>query len=125
MYKRQTIVQASVIRELAHVNPELTARELYQRGMNVGRDHVGSLVNTLVLAYTGASLPLLLLLTLNDFSFARALNIELVATEIIQILVGSVGLVLSVPITTYIAALLFRGDRLPIQPSELNHQHHH
>ena len=120
-----TIVQASVIRELAHVNPELTARELYQRGMNVGRDHVGSLVNTLVLAYTGASLPLLLLLTLNDFSFARALNIELVATEIIQILVGSVGLVLSVPITTYIAALLFRGDRLPIQPTELNHQHHH
>ena len=93
--------------------------------MNVGRDHVGSLVNTLVLAYTGASLPLLLLLTLNDFSFARALNIELVATEIIQILVGSVGLVLSVPITTYIAALLFRGDRLPIQPTELNHQHHH
>jgi uncharacterized membrane protein len=105
------------------VNPEFPSRALYERGINIGRDHVGSVVNTLVLAYTGASLPLLLLLTLNDFSLSRALHIELVATEIVQILVGSVGLVLSVPIATYLAAMLFRGDRLPIQSPELNHQH--
>ena len=120
-----TIVQASVVRELAHVNPEFGTGELYRRGMNVGLDHVGSLVNTLVLAYTGAALPLLLLLTLNDFTLARALNLELVATEIVHTLVGSIGLILGVPITTYLAALLFRGDRLPMRSGELGHAHHH
>lgn len=118
-----TIVQTSVVRELAHVNPEFSIGELYRRGMNVGLDHVGSLVNTLVLAYTGAALPLLILLTLSDFSLARALNLELAAAEIVHTLVGSIGLILGVPITTYLAALLFRGDRLPMRPGELDHTH--
>jgi uncharacterized membrane protein len=120
-----TIVQASVVRELAHANPEFGTAELYRRGMNVGLDHVGSLVNTLVLAYAGAALPLLLLLTLSDFSLARVLNLEMVAAEIVHTLVGSIGLILGVPITTYLAALLFRGDRLPMRPGELEHVHHH
>ena len=120
-----TIVQASVIRELAHVNPEFGLRELYQRGMNVGLDHIGSLVNTLVLAYTGAALPLFLLLSINDFSVARALNLELVASEVVHTLVGSIGLVLAVPFTTFVAALLFRGDTLPLSKGELEHAHHH
>jgi len=120
-----TIVQASVVRELAHVNPEFSIGELYRRGMNVGLDHVGSLVNTLVLAYTGAALPLLILLTLSDFSLARALNLELVAAEIVHTLVGSIGLILGVPITTYLAALLFRGDQLPMGPGELDYTHPH
>ncbi|UCH24916.1 MAG: YibE/F family protein [Trueperaceae bacterium] len=120
-----TIVQAAVVRELAHANPEMGAAELYRRGMNVGTDHVGSLINTLVLAYTGAALPLLLLLTLSDFTLLRALNLELVAAEIVHTLVGSIGLILGVPVTTYLAALLFRGDRLPLRPGELDHAHHH
>ena len=120
-----TIVQASVVRELAHANPDFSARELYRRGMNVGLDHVGSLVNTLVMAYTGAALPLLVLLTLSDFSLARVLNLELVTSEIIQILVGSIGLILGVPITTYIAAILFQGDRLVVRAGELEHGHPH
>ena len=120
-----TIVQASVVRELAHANPDFGARELYRRGMNVGLDHVGSLVNTLVMAYAGAALPLLVLLTLSDFSLARVLNLELVTSEIIQILVGSIGLILGVPITTYIAAILFQGDRLVVRPGELEHGHPH
>jgi uncharacterized membrane protein len=67
-----SVVQASLVRELSHVNPRLGIRELYQRGMNVGYDHVGSLVNTLVLAYTGAALPLFLLLNLDEFSRRRS-----------------------------------------------------
>ena len=120
-----TIVQASVIRELAHVNPNFSLGELYKRGMNVGLDHIGSLVNTLVLAYTGAALPLLVLLTLNDFPLLRALNLELVASEVVHTLVGSVGLILAVPFTTFIAALMFRGDRLALKEGELEHAHHH
>jgi uncharacterized membrane protein len=119
-----TIVQASVVRELAHVNPSFSLRELYTRGMNVGVDHVGSLVNTLVLAYTGAALPLLVLLSVNDFTLARALNFEFVASEVVHTLVGSVGLILAVPLTTFIAALMFRGDKLALRRGELNlHAH--
>lgn len=120
-----TIVQASVIRELAHANPSFGLSELYRRGMNVGLDHIGSLVDTLVLAYTGAALPLLVLLTLNDLSFSRALNIELVATEVVHTVVGAIGLILAVPVTTLLAALLFRGDTLPLQKGELEHGHSH
>lgn len=120
-----TIVQASVVRELAHVNPNFRVRDLYTRAMNVGLDHIGSLVNTLVLAYTGAALPLLVLLTVNDFSFSRALNLELVASEVVHTLVGSIGLILAVPLTTLIAGLMFRGDRLPITQSELEVAHSH
>jgi uncharacterized membrane protein len=114
-----TIVQASVVRELSLVNPTFQWSELYQRGMNVGLDHIGSLVNTLVLAYTGSSLPLLVLLQLNDFGIARALNFELVASEVVHTLVGSIGLVLAVPLTTLTAALMFRGNRLPVKEREL------
>lgn len=120
-----TIVQASVVRELSHLNPELGLPDLYHRGMNVGLDHIGSLVNTLVLAYVGAALPLLVLLTLNDFTIGRALNIELVAAEVVHTLVGSIGLILAVPLTTLIAALLFRGDRLALAKGELDHAHGH
>ncbi len=120
-----TIVQASVVRELAHTNPEMTARQLYTHGMNVGNDHIGSLVNTLVLAYAGTALPLLMLLHINDAGFLQTLNMEMVATEVVHTLVGSLGLILGVPLTTVIAAFLFRGDRLKIQKGELDHAHHH
>lgn len=120
-----TIVQASVVRELAHVNPGFSWGELYRRGMNVGLDHIGSLVNTLVLAYVGAALPLLVLLSLSEFSWQRALNIELVAAEVVHTLVGSIGLVLGVPLTTLIAALLFQGDQLALPPGERERGHHH
>jgi uncharacterized membrane protein len=119
-----TIVQASVVRELAFLNPKFGIWELYKRGMNVGYDHVGSLVNTLVLAYTGAALPLFLLLNLNEFSFGRALNLELVAAEVVHTLVGSIGLILAVPFTTLIAALMFRGNRLAVTRKEFEQVHH-
>jgi uncharacterized membrane protein len=119
-----TIVQSSVVRELAFLNPRFSIWELYGRGMNVGYDHVGSLVNTLVLAYTGAALPLFLLLNLNEFSLSRALNLELVAGEVVHTLVGSIGLILAVPFTTLIAAFMFRGNRLAVTRKELGKVHH-
>lgn len=120
-----TIVQSSVIRELAVTNPDFSTRELYTHGMNVGLDHIGSLVNTLVLAYAGSALPLLMLLQLNGMTVTQQLNLEMVATEVVHTLVGSIGLILAVPLTTFIAALLFRGGRLPVAKGELNHAHHH
>lgn len=116
-----TIIQASVVRELSHINPLLGLGELYRRGMNVGRDHIGSLVNTLVFAYSGAALPLFILFTVNEVGFRRALNSEFIATEVIFMVVGSIGLIISVPLTTLIAAAIFRGDRLPMRAAE----HHH
>jgi hypothetical protein len=81
--------------------------------MGVGFDHIGSLVNTLVLANLGSSLPLWVVFTLGEVKFAQALNLELVATEIVHALVGSIGLILAVPLATLLAALLFRGGRYP------------
>lgn len=120
-----TIVQASVVRELADTDPTLSLRQLYLRGMNVGRDHVGSLVNTLVLAYTGSGLSLFVLLQVYDVSLTRALNLEMVASEVVHTLVGSIGLILAVPLTTALAAGWFRGGRLPLKPGERQHSHGH
>lgn len=119
-----TIVQASIIRELAFLNPQFKTWKLYQHGMNVGYDHVGSLVNTLVLAYTGTTLPLLLVLRLNEFNLKRALNLELVAVEVIHTLVASIGLILAVPLTTLIASMLFQGNKVKVDLSEFGKAGH-
>lgn len=102
-----TISQASVVAELKSANSKLGFGELFQRAMNVGRDHIASLINTLVLVYAGASLPLLLLFMTNDAQFLDVINTELVAEEIVRTLVGSSGLILAVPITTFLAAGYF------------------
>jgi len=75
----------------------------------VGRDHVSATVNTLVLAYVGASLPLLLIFSSGRLGFGEVVNLELIAKEIVATLVGSIGLIAAVPITTALAALLARG----------------
>lgn len=105
-----SITQASVVQELRRANPQLTVTELYQRAIRVGRDHVGSLVNTLALAYVGVSLPLVLLFAAADSEWYLALNQEIVAAEIVRIIVGSSGLILAVPLTTALAAWYF-GQR--------------
>ncbi len=100
-----TISQAACVFELKDANKKLRFKELYIRGLRIGREHIASLVNTLVLAYAGASLPLLLLFTLNGGEPMNVLlNREMIATEIVRTLVGSLGLVAAVPITTAIAA---------------------
>ena len=95
-----TVSQVSIVAALRRANPGLGWRLLYGEAMSVGRDHVASTVNTLVLAYAGASLPLLLFFTQGDQPVERLLTGELIAVEIVRMLVGSIGLVASVPITT-------------------------
>ncbi len=101
-----TISQASAVFELSSVNHRLSVRDLYRRAMNIGQDHIASTVNTLVLAYVGASLPLLLLFAIYPQPFGQLLNREFVTEEIVRTLVGSLGLVTAVPITTLLAGVL-------------------
>jgi uncharacterized membrane protein len=122
-----TVGQAATVAELAHVGPELGVAELYRRAMNVGLDHIGSLVNTLVLAYLSTALPLVLLLRMGGGGWQETLNREAVAVEVVHTLVGSITLVLAVPLTTMVAAVLFRGDRHRDRrgPHPHGHQHGH
>lgn len=100
-----TTAQVAVVEELHHANTSLSRAELYRRGLSVGREHIASLVNTLALAYTGASFPLILLTATNEYQPVwAAMNTEGIAEEIIRTLVGSCALVLAVPITTALAA---------------------
>jgi uncharacterized membrane protein len=108
-----TITQASAVWELHRVNPGLGARGLYRSGIRIGRDHIASTVNTLVLAYAGASLPLFILFSVSNRGLDQVLNIEIVAEEIVRTLVGSIGLVASVPITTGLAALVVTSASRP------------
>lgn len=105
-----TVSQASSVWEIHHAAPDRTARDLYRSGMRVGRDHIASTIYTLVLAYTGAALPLLILFTIADRSFADIASSELVGEEIVRTLVGSIGLIFSVPVTTALAAAVVRDQ---------------
>ncbi|MFF7363927.1 YibE/F family protein [Streptomyces sp. NPDC008125] len=106
-----TVTQTSAVWELHQANPTMGARGLYGAGIRIGRDHIASVVNTLVLAYAGAALPLLLLFSIAQSSVGTVANSELVAEEIVRTLVGSIGLVASVPVTTALAALVVSADR--------------
>jgi uncharacterized membrane protein len=99
-----TVTQASAVWELRAANPGMSAGALARAGMRIGRDHVASTVNTLFLAYAGASMPLLVLFVLSRQALVTVANTEIVATEIVRTLVGSIGLVASVPLTTWLAA---------------------
>jgi uncharacterized membrane protein len=119
-----SITQASVVQELKGANPQFGFRDLYTRALRVGRDHVGSLVNTLALAYAGAALPLLLLLSYSESSMYSLMNQEVLAAEVLRIVVGSIGLVLAVPLTTAMAAWYFRNKC--VDPNEdTGHSHGH
>ncbi|CAA9243115.1 MAG: YibE/F family protein [uncultured Acidimicrobiales bacterium] len=101
-----TVTQASAVWELHKANPSLGWRRLYSSALRIGRDHIASTVNTLVLAYAGASLPLLILFTQAQRPLGDVATGEVVAVEILRTLVGSIGLVASVPVTTALAALV-------------------
>ncbi len=101
-----TVTQVATVAELHHRSPDLTVRELVASGIRVGRDHIASTVNTLLLAYAGASMPLLLLFAASDQALDKVANSELISVEIVRTLCGSVGLVAAVPITTVLAALV-------------------
>lgn len=108
-----TTAQAAVVAELRHANPSLSRGELYRRALRVGHEHVASLVNTLALAYAGASLPLFLFLISGSSGAPLwvTVNSEMIAEEVVRTLVGSAALILAVPITTALAVRFLRhGD---------------
>jgi uncharacterized membrane protein len=127
------IGQAIAVEELHQLAPHIPKKKIYQRATRIGREHIGALVNTLAIAYVGASLPLLLLFYgAKEESLAMIANRELFATEIVRTIIGSLGLVLAVPITTSLAALMLvknksttAGEILKKEEEELEHFHHH
>lgn len=112
-----TVTQVSAVWQLHEANPTYGARRLYAAAVIIGRDHIASTVNTLVLAYAGASLPLLLIFTQAGRGLGVVAEGELVGVEIVRTLVGSIGLVAAVPLTTALAAFVVtRGSTLPRPP---------
>lgn len=104
-----TVTQVSAVARLREANPDYGVRELYANGVRIGRDHIASTVNTLVLAYAGAALPLLLFNTNIGLGLGDAITSEVIAVEVVRTLVGSIGLVSAVPITTVLAAVVVTG----------------
>ena len=105
-----TVTQVSAVWELDRAAPGSSFAELYRRGVRIGRDHISSTVNTLFLAYAGAALPLLLLFREAGQSIGSVATREIVAVEIVRALVGSIGLIASVPISTALAAKVVTSD---------------
>ncbi len=103
---------SSAIWELKQVNPALKARDLIRSGMNIGRDIIGTMANTLILAYSGSGLYMLLLFMAYDMPFFEIVNIDAMSTEIVRSLAGSIGLVLTIPITAVMAGVLFGKEKI-------------
>jgi uncharacterized membrane protein len=101
-----TITQASAVWELGAARPDLGPWQLFARGMRIGRDHIASTVYTIAFAYVGASLPLIMLVAVYDNPLSGAITSSEIAGEVVRTLVGSIGLVLAVPLTTAIGALI-------------------
>lgn len=102
---------SSSIDEIYKANNELTTKELFDSGMNVGKDIMGTMTNTLILAYAGTSIPLLLLFMAYETSIVKIMNMDIIATEIVRSLSGSIGLILTIPITAIIASTLVKRDK--------------
>ncbi len=118
------ISQAIAIEELLRANKHMSIGDLYTRGIRIGREHIGALVDTLAIAYVGASLPLLLLVAHSGGGpLYYTINHEIFATEIIRTLIGSIGLILAVPLTTYISVLVLKNAKFG-NPSSSHHHHH-
>jgi uncharacterized membrane protein len=100
------IAQSSAVFELYRNNPKQNFKQLFKSAMNIGKDHIAATVNTLVLAYAGASLPMLLLFSFRNVNIGLATNIEFIAEEIVRTMVGSLGLFAAVPVTTALAAVI-------------------
>lgn len=118
------ITQASIVHELRHTDSSLSPKVLYGKAIKIGRDHMGAVINTLILAYTGASLPLILLLYGSNASFVELINREALTTEIIRSIAGSLGLLLAVPLTTLIAIFLMKNKEY-VESSKGSHVHRH
>lgn len=131
------IGQAISVEELHRIAPHVSRKVIYKRAVRIGREHIGALVNTLAIAYVGVSLPLLLLFYTSNgadtISVSATVNREIFVTEIVRIIVGSIGLILAVPVTTAITIwILMRNKNESVKQEDLKrdlekleHFHHH
>jgi uncharacterized membrane protein len=116
-----TIAQAVAIEEISKANPSLTKIQLFWRGMTIGQDHIISLINTLVLAYAGTALPLVLSFTVNNFSPSWVIfNDQRIAEEIVRSLVGSMCILIAIPITNVLAAYFLKQKKEPLAKSNFS-----
>lgn len=119
-----TVSQAAIVAQLRSAAGHLSTREVYARAMDIGRDHIASLVNTLVLVYVSSALPLLLLFIYSNAPWSEVLNYEIVAEEIVRTLVASIGLVLAVPLSTALACVMVRAQDVSADDEPLGHAGH-
>lgn len=105
-----TVTQASIVAQLKSTNRHQSVEEIYEKAMQVGHDHIASTVNTLILVYTGASLPLFLLFINSQKHFSEVLNNQIIAEEIVTMLVSSIGLILSIPVATIVASYFITSE---------------
>ncbi len=101
---------SSSITELKENNPLMSVNQLFKSGMNIGKDVMGTMSNTLILAYAGTSMCLMLLFMVNNMSLAHIVNMEQISTEIVRAMAGTIGLIISIPITAIVASLLAKAD---------------
>lgn len=99
---------SSAMYEMRMIHPEISPKELIKSGLNIGKDVMGTMSNTLILAYTGSSIPLLLLFMAYEASIVKILNLDLIATEVVRALVGSIGLIVAIPITALSTGLILK-----------------
>ncbi len=118
------ITQSGMVRELKRLNSNLNFFEYYKRAMKVGNEHAGTLINTLLLVYVSSSLPLLLFLYTGDTPIHILLNKEVISVEIIKALVGCIGLLLSIPLSTLFACYMIRDEDVK-SDIEYTHPHGH
>lgn len=113
-----TVTQAATVTELARANPSYGFRRLYRAGSRVGRSHIASVVNTIVLAYAGSSLPLMILIVATNDSLGGVVTDQIIAQEIVRSVVATLGLIAAVPVTTALAALTARRTGVsPVGPT--------
>ncbi|NMB56381.1 YibE/F family protein [Candidatus Beckwithbacteria bacterium] len=106
-----TIAQTGIVIQLKNTAKNISSKELYQKSLSIGQDHIASMVNTLILVYAGASLPLLLLFINNPSNLNMIINYEIIAEEIVRTLVASIGLILAVPITTFLSCFFVKKSQ--------------
>lgn len=103
-----TISQVAIVEQISEVGKKLTLKEVFTRAMSIGKDHMASMINTLVLVYTGASMPLLIIFVNAQLPLNYVLSLEVVSIEIVRTLVGTLGLVSAIPITTFMASIIYK-----------------
>lgn len=102
-----TINQAAIVEKLID-NPKTSFMTIYQKAIEIGQDHINSIINTLVLVYASASLPLLLLFSISNKNFLELVNYEVISQEIIRTLIGTIGVIIAIPLTTFFAVKLYK-----------------